>query len=292
MAWLLPLLCTVLFYGLAQGIYKQVPLSAGHFCLLLVLAKTFLNWGSFLGFGPRPLVPPRGRRFLAVALVGQGVNGLAWIGYFLALDRGPAALVGTITAAYTAVAVVLAVLFLGERLWPAQAVGVGLVVLAGALLGYSTGDPATAGATGEGWLALSLLTLCGWGVAVCIFKYAYGLPGADDHRFFVTNWAGMGLTLLPYGLLSAHGAAFNPSALLLGLVIVLFYAIGDLTLFRAIRLGPAALVSPLSGLYPLPTLVYSALVLHERITPIQWLATVLVLCAIVLIVRGHREDLT
>jgi drug/metabolite transporter (DMT)-like permease len=283
MRWILPLACTVLAYGLAQGLYKQAALSAGQFCLLFVLAKTVANFGYALA-ARRPLRAPGDGAFYRWAFAGQIVNGLGWIGYFLALDRGPAALVGTVTAAYTAVTVVLALVFLGERPSRLQLGGVALLVACGMLLAY-TGEGTTAGGR-AGWLAMSLLTLLLWGTAVCIFKHAYNQPGAADHRFFVTNWAGAALTLLPYGLL--HGGLPLPglgAGLGLGLLIVALYAVGDLTLFAAIARGPAALVTPLSGLYPVPTLAWAALVLHERVSGPQWVAVALTLLGIVLITR-------
>ena len=95
---------------------------------------------------------------------------------------------------------------------------------------------------------------------------------------------GAAATLLPYGLFAGGGVPMG-SALLLGLLIVLLYAVGDLTLFAAIRRGPAALVAPLSGLYPVPTLAWAALVLHERPTGSQWIAVALTLLGILLIAR-------
>ncbi len=281
-SWALPLLCTVLFYGLAQGIYKQVPLSAGQFCLLLCAAKTVLNWGFWLAAGRRPLLQREARAFLGWALLGQLGNGVAWIFYFIALQKGPAALVGTVTAAYTAVAVLLSLIFLRERLAALQVLGVALVIAAGLMIGYS-GGPADAPLQLGGWFAASLVTLLLWGIVVCIFKYAYGLRDADDSRFFVMNWLGMVLTLLPYGL-SEHGAAWDLKLVFEGLAIVLLYAIGDLTLFAAINRGPASLVSPLSGLYPVITLIYAKLFLREAVSTWQWLAVAMLIVAIVLVV--------
>lgn len=289
--WILPLCGTVLCYGLAQGLYKQVPLTAGQFCLLFVAVKTPVNWGAWGAFSRRRLTDPESRPFLFYALLGQVVNGLAWICYFLALDRGPAAVVGTVTAAYTAVTVLLAMVFLRERLAPRQVLGVALVIGAGMVLGYAAGGAPATEAGRVGWLTLSFATMGLWGVAVCIFKHAYNQEHADDYRFFLTNWAGMVLTLLPYGWLSAGGAAstWSPGVVGLGLLIVLLYALGDLLLFAAIQRGPASVVSPLSGLYPIPTLVYAALVLHERLGGLQWGAVALVLLALLLLVPAPAE---
>lgn len=293
MSWPVLLLVCVLCYGLAQGIYKQVPLSTAHFCLLFVAAKSLLNLIPYFALGRPRLFDDRSRRFLGLALLGQLINGAAWITYFLALSRGPAALVGTITAAYVAIPVVVALLLLRERLGGRKRAGVALVIAAAVLLGSGSGDGAAA-ASGEGWLALSLSTLVLWGAATSLFKYAYNQPGADDARFFLLNWAAALCTLLPFGLIQAGGeplGAVAPRVLLGGGLIVLLYGLGDLALFAALRRGPASLVSPLSGLYPIPTIAYAALVLHERLGAAQWIAAALIVAAIAVLVPPERGPL-
>ena len=282
LSWALPLFCTVMFYGLAGGIWKTVNLLPAQFCVLFFVVKTFVNWGAWLANGlPKPLAPER-TSFVRIALLGQLVNGVAWICYFTALSSGPAAIVQTITAAYTALTVVLALIFLKERLVAIQVLGVAMVVGSSIRLGMTSGpDDGTMGL----WFYASLGTLVSWGVCTAIFKHAYNQEGANDTVFFLANWVGMGLTVLPYGLY--QGGAKLPETqkdLWLGLLIVLLYSLGDLTLFAAINRGPASIVSPLSGLYPLPTIAYSALVLKEVISPAQWVAVGVVLVALVLIV--------
>lgn len=297
LSWALPLACTVLSYGLAAGFWNgfpftrdanglpvPAPITTAQMCVIFVLAKTVTNWGAWLLWGDRrkPLVDPASKDFLRLSLMGQICNGLAWICYFVALGTGPAALVNTITAAYTALAAVLAMLFLKERLAAVQALGVAMVVAAAMILGYAAGGAGSA--EGLGWLGASGLCLLFWAVAVIVFKHAYNQPGADDYRFFVVNWVGMVLTMLPYGLLNSRADAWTPDAWLQGGIICLLYCVGDLTLFAAIARGPASIVSPVSGLYPVPTILYSALYLHLVLSGMQWTALAMVLVALVLIV--------
>ncbi len=279
-SWAVPLFCTVFFYGLAGGLWKTSTLDFSQFLVLFFLVKTVTNWGAWLASGrPGPLEPER-RGFLKFAFLGQLVNGIAWTCYFKALSTGPAALVQTITAAYTALTVVLALIFLKERLVTVQGVGVAMVIGSAVVLGFTTGE------RGEGainlWFYASLGTLMSWGICTAIFKHAYNQKGANDSVFFLANWVGMGLTVLPMGLY--QGARMPEQGLGLGLLIVLLYALGDLTLFAAINRGPASIVSPLSGLYPLPTIAYSALILKESISTAQWISVGVVLVALILIV--------
>lgn len=280
--WAVPLFCTVMFYGLAGGIWKQSSLLFGQFCVLFFVVKTFTNWTAWLVSGlPNPLSPER-RAFLRLALFGQVVNGLAWICYFKALSDpgGTAALVQTITSAYTALTVLLALIFLREKLVPVQVLGVVMVIGSTIAIGITSGSLKSEGST---WFLASLGTLLCWGIATAIFKHAYNQEGANDSVFFLANWVGMGLTVLPFGL-SQLGAEPWGEGLGLGILIVLLYSLGDLTLFAAINRGPASIVSPLSGLYPLPTIAYSALVLKELISRAQWVSVGVVLVALVLIV--------
>lgn len=279
--WAIPLFCTVFFYGLAGGLWKTASLEFAQFCVLFFVVKTFVNWGAWFANGrPKPLTPER-RPFVRSAMLGQLVNGIAWICYFKALSTGPAAIVQTITAAYTALTVVLALVFLKERLVAIQVLGVALVVGSSVALGLTSGP--SSGGEGNIWFYASLGTLVCWGTCTAIFKHAYNQAGADDTVFFLINWVGMGLTVLPFGL-SQGGYHLPEKDLALGILIVLLYSLGDLTLFAAINRGPASVVSPLSGLYPLPTIAYSALVLHERISTLQWVSVGVVLVALILIV--------
>lgn len=277
LSWALPLLVTVLGYGLAGGIWKQSSLTAPAFCVLFALMKTPTNWFAWFVSGrPNPFAAPR---FLRWAVLGQILNGMAWIFYFRSLSDGPAAIVQTITAAYTALAALLALVFLRERIVWVQGVGIAMVIAAGLMLGF---DPtATQGGQGP-WLRDSFLTMFFWASAVTVFKHAYNQEGSSDAVFFLVNWAAMLATVLVYGKLNL--ASWPTEGMGLGLLIVLLYCVGDLTLFAAISRGPAAIVSPVSGLYPLPTVIYAALVLKAAITGTQWVAIAMVMVAIVLIV--------
>jgi drug/metabolite transporter (DMT)-like permease len=288
LSWAIPLLVTILSYGLAAGIWKHAALSAGQFCLLFVATKTVTNWGAWAAFSRIPLAGRDLKRFYLWALVAQLFNGLAWIFYFTALSNGPVSIVQTVTAAYTAVSVILALIFLKERVSTKQVAGIALVVVAAMLFGWRGGGESES-ATSSLWFTASLATLLFWGVTMVAIKSAYNQAGADDYRLFIANWLGMLLTVAPYGAWASQGETWAPEAIGLGLVIVLLYCIGDLTLFAAIKRGPASIVSPLSGLYPIPTIIYAALVLGEKITMIDGAGIAMVLVGMLLIVPKEEK---
>jgi drug/metabolite transporter (DMT)-like permease len=52
---------------------------------------------------------------------------------------------------------------------------------------------------------------------------------------------------------------------------------GDLSVIIASRMGPISVVTPLSGAYPLVTLLFAWLILKEKITALQWANICLIL---------------
>lgn len=73
-----------------------------------------------------------GRTWLFLALSGLA-TGLSWLCYFRALQLGPASRVAPIDKLSVVLVIVLAALFLGERLTPGKALG-GLMIAGGAIV--------------------------------------------------------------------------------------------------------------------------------------------------------------
>lgn len=277
-AWALPTAFGVLSYGLAAVVWKGTAIDVGRFCVLFVAGKAAVNAGLWALRGRPSLTDPRSRPFLAASLAAAMINGIAWIAYLVAFERGPLCAVQTLTATYTAVAVVLAVVFLRERLARAQALGVALVVAAGVALA-SAGEASSAGARG-GWLPACLVAAVAWGAATVVARRAFDLPGADDARFFICQGLGLAVTVLPYGLACAPAAGSSLGAL----VVAALYVVADLAIYTGVARGPASVVTPMSGLYPIPAIVYAALVLGERPGAVGWAGIALALPGIVLAV--------
>jgi uncharacterized membrane protein len=279
LAWVPLLAMGVLSTGLAAGVWKQAGIDVGMFCVLFVIGKTVVSAGFW---------PSRGRRhearasrpFLAFAALAAGLNGLAWVAYLIAFARGPLPIVQTISAGYSAVAAVLAVIFLNERLLGAQAAGVVLVVVASMLLGFA-GEAPAAGARG-GWLVASVVSAVLWGANAVVAKHAYGLPGADQPRFLAVHGLGLAATVLPYGLWIAPGGA-SARAFLPTLLVVLLYLAGDLGVYGAMMRGPASIVHPIFGLYAIPSIAYAALVIGDRPSALEWSAIAMASAGVLLV---------
>lgn len=275
--WLTPALLAVLLYGLGQGLVKMWigEVSPARFCLYFACARALVMLCYFLANTRTSQFMLQSRGVSAVGVLAYLLDGSAWILYFQSIIAGPITIVGTLSAAYPAVTIVFAHWFLGETLSPLQYWAVILVIGGCIGLAYQPSDAANKVA-GRAWIALALLALVLWGGAQTVIKYDYGL-GATDTDMALYSAGGALLTLGVYGfwkgLAGAHSVVeWTRSFLPMGMM-----AAGDLGVLIASRYGKISIVTPLTGAYPLVTLAFAALVLRERIRPLQWVCIVAIL---------------
>src|SRR5262245_29088877 len=76
---------------------------------------------------------------------------------------------------------------------------------------------------------------------------------------------------------AAHAGSKGP---LLPMLTGAIAAFANLALFAALKRGPASIVAPITALYPLVTILLSALVLRERMNRYQYCGVALALVAI------------
>ena len=281
--WLTPTLMALLLWGLGQGFVKkwisEVP--PARFCLYFVVAKAIVNVGYFLTHEHPPPFAPDGVRFLTAGILAYCLDGLGWILYFESIVAGPITIVGTLSAAYPALTVLFARIFLDEQLNTVKYVSVALVIAGCLGLAYSPPDP-NAKATKKRWIPFAGSALILWATSQTIVKWSSGFPNANEANMILFNTFGGILTLGVYGFLKGRkgvhsmrewGKSFLPMGMMAG---------GDLGVIVALaRNGPASLVSPISGAYPLVTLIFAALVLKERITILQMISVVMILAGII-----------
>jgi transporter family protein len=127
--WILPAMGTFLFWGL-YGFFPKItiryinPLSTILFEALIGIPVAIVVL-AVLKF--RPEVHPTG--VLLASLTGL-LGMLGALSFLFAVRRGQVGLVSAFTALYPALTIMLAMLFLGERLELRQWFGVGLAILA------------------------------------------------------------------------------------------------------------------------------------------------------------------
>ena len=280
--WLTPTLIALVLWGLGQGFVKKwiAEVPPARFCLYFVVAKALVNIGYFLTQEHPPPFTAEGMRFLIAGVFAYILDGLGWILYFESIVAGPITIVGTLSAAYPALTVLFARIFLKETVQPIQYVAIALVIAGCLGLSYAPAD-SNAKATKKRWIPLAASALVLWGIAQTIVKWSYGLPQAHEATMALFNTFGGILTLGVYGVLKgrkgAHsGREWTKSFLPMGML-----AGGDLAVIIASRLGPISLVTPISGAYPVVTLLFAAMVLRERITIFQIISVALIIAGVV-----------
>lgn len=281
--WLTPTLMAMLLWGVAQGMVKkyigEVP--PARFCLYYAFANATVNLAFWAFQNSPPPFAAENRQFAELGLLAYTLDGIGWILYYQSIVNGPISIVGTLSAAYPALTVILARVFLGETLGTAQYAGVAAVITGCLALAYAPPEVRTQ-RTRRRWIAFAGGAIAIWGVNGTIIRYAYSFPGADEANMALFIALGGLGTLGVYGWLFGRqgatsrrewGRSFLPMAAMAG---------GSLLTALAYKSGPASLVTPLTGAYPVVTLGFAWAVLKERPSALQWAGIACVLGGMVL----------
>jgi bacterial/archaeal transporter family protein len=283
LAWLTPSMFALLLYGVGQGLIKKYigEVSPARFCLYFVLAKAIVNLSWFFTHEHPSLLSADGRAFLELGVLAYIIDGTGWILYFESIIAGPITIVGTLSAAYPALTVVFARIFLGEELGTTQYAAVSLVI--GGCLGLSYSPPdADTKILSRRWIPLAFLALTCWATSNTIVKHAYSFAEASEVNLMVCNTLGGVLSLGLYGFLKGRKGAHSVREYLHSFVPMGMMAGGDLGVMIASRYGPISIVVPLTGAYPVVTLAFAALILKERISKLQYGCVAAIIAGMVL----------
>lgn len=129
------------------------------------------------------------------------------------------------------------------------------------------------------WLIYALITTGFWGVwgAFAEFPTRHGFP----ETLVYVVWA---LTMIPPALYAMQRVGWrvlrDRKSILLGSLIGLTGAGGQMLLFHAVHTGPTYLIFPIIALSPVITIALSMLLLKERVTKLGALGVVLALIAL------------
>jgi drug/metabolite transporter (DMT)-like permease len=280
--WLAPTLAALVAWGLAQGLVKKYigEVSAARFCLYYAIANAIVNAAFWSLSDAPPAFAAGGQEFAYWGLLAYVLDGIAWIFYYQSITYGPISIVGTLSAAYPALTVIFARTFLGEQLTVVQGLGVGAVLLGCIALAWSPLH-ATAG-TRKRWMIYAGAALVIWGVSGTLIRYAYRFPAAHEGNMALFIAIGGLTTLGLYGLFKGAARGGTHSEWLRAFGPMATMAVGSLLVAIAYKHGPASLVTPLAGAYPVVTLAFAWAVLKERPTSLQWGGITAVLLGMVL----------
>ncbi len=277
--WLACALLTVAVYGLGEGLAKEptVRLGPGRMLALYSLYSVPIYAGWFLlGNGTASLTAVGIAFGIASALCGTLGNTL----WFMAMESGEASVVSGFTAAYPVVTVVAAVVGLGATLLPLQAISIALLLGATFLLGWV--DDAKEKPTNRAWLPPMILAVLLWGAWGVFEKLAIASMGfAGNAGVYVLVSTPMMVALgwresrKRGPMAAADVRAAQPTLLL--------WAVGGITIFLAIGLGPLAVVVPLTTVYPIVAILFRRYWMEEEMTRAQKIAVGLALVGAVLV---------
>jgi bacterial/archaeal transporter family protein len=138
MQWFLWALLSALFAGLTAVFAKigVVSINSNLATAIRTSIIVVMAWGIALSttrVGDLLRLPGRSWLFLFLSALGTG---LSWLCYFRALQLGEVAKVAPIDKLSVVVAIIISVLFLGERLSLRESVGVGLIVCGALFLAW------------------------------------------------------------------------------------------------------------------------------------------------------------
>jgi transporter family protein len=271
LVWMTPSLIALFLYGIGQGLVKKYigEVSPARFCLYFLIAKALVNLSWFFTHAHPSLLTADGRAFLGLGVIAYVIDGCGWILYFESIIAGPITIVGTLSAAYPALTVLFARVFLGETLGILQYAAVALVIGGCLGLSYSPEDANTKRLSRR-WIPLAFAALLCWATSNTIVKHAYSLREASEVNLMLCNTVGGILSLGVYALLKGRQGKHSAREYIRSFVPMGMMAGGDLGVMIASRYGPISIVVPLTGAYPVVTLAFAALVLKERISKLQY----------------------
>jgi uncharacterized membrane protein len=216
---------------------------------------------------------------LGVALAALGLAGL--LCFYKALALGPIAIVSPIGGAYVAVAVILVVVFLGERLTTGQTLGI-TVTTVGILMTGTDGRSLAAALSRPKpgvWLALAaMLTFGGWAAVM-----AYATRTHDGLAMILVQRIISVLVSLAIVLVLRRSMSGRAGVAAAGVVLAsgLFDTLANVLYVLGVQAGFASIVATGSGVYPVIPALLGITLLGERLAPNQYLGIIVLLAGLV-----------
>lgn len=272
--WLFLSILTVLFWGVWGFIPRKLgamPAEQSQLISTLGLLPVI----AALAFGRTRLSGTRVARGCWLGFAAGIVGGVGTLFFYRMMSAGEsAATVVPLTSLYPLVTIVLAVVFLKEKLFGVQIAGIALALVSIYFFNVGREEPFSVR-----WLAFALLPIGLWGIAALLQKLSTNeIPAELSTLCFLTAMIPVALALL---VLQPMTWQLTSSALGWAAALGLFFGLGNLTLLAAFAAGgKAAIVSPLTSLYSVVTIPLAVGVLGEKVHPREWLAIALALAAV------------
>ncbi|MDQ0197805.1 DMT family transporter [Neobacillus ginsengisoli] len=125
------------------------------------------------------------------------------------------------------------------------------------------------------WIAAAFVTMISFGTNNSIFKWSTGRGLSKLHIQFYFYFVAF---LLTFGFSFFYGTTpINLLTILLGTLIGILNANGNIQMSKAFENGPASLTSPLIGTNAIFPILSAGIIFHEKITILQWVGIVVML---------------
>ena len=236
----------------------------------------------FLVSGPGPVSATQWATLSAMSALGF----ITYLGFYKALQIGPVALVSPIVAAYAVVVIILAVVFLGERLSSVQAVGatasiVGVVFASLNLQGLTR----LKGIIGKG-----VLYGLGAMVGIGVWQYVIGVLSRDMGWFlpiYINRLIILAMLALVTGASKTWPWQRLSIPIVAGIVIVGLAETGGLFAFsRGAEIGVISIVAATSTIYPVIPILGGLIIFQERLEVSQIAGLVVALVGLLVLGLG------
>jgi drug/metabolite transporter (DMT)-like permease len=213
----------------------------------------------------------------ALAMIGAG----ALLFLYRGLALGPIAVVSPISAGYSAITVILVVVFLGERVSVGEAVAIAVTFAGIALASTDLRQVVRLRGRPLPGVPSALVAMVGFGAWGALMTAA---SRSQDELALILVGRGAGflfMTLLAVALRSGIPSDRRRGTLLMVLMIGAVDTIANVLFVFGVASGAAAIVATASGMYPVVPAVLAIVFLGERLAPNQYAGVVVLIAGLV-----------
>jgi len=196
--------------------------------------------------------------------------GLSYMIFFYAIEKGDISLTGSLSAIYPISTVLLAFIFLHERISLLQTIGIIVAITGVILIALPTSKLESAIHKHKTWLIWGIVSALLSGTGDFFNKVAVNQVGPYSQMItiaLVAQALSVGNYMIDKKGRKLPKLSFNkffPT-----LVGTFFAVLGFVPFFLAFHVGPASLVTPATSIYPAIVVILANIFLHERITKQQ-----------------------
>jgi drug/metabolite transporter (DMT)-like permease len=256
--WLLYAVVTTVFWGI-WGAFIEIPEKAGFPATLgyVVWSLTMIPC-SLAALKIIHWKPETDKRsvFLGMAIGLLGAGGQLIL--FEALREGPAYIVFPLISLFPVLTIILSVLFLKEKATRKIWIGIILALIAAVFL--ANPKFVDAGGHSGSWLLLSVIVFLMWGLQAYVMKFS-NLTMKAESIFMYMCISGLALAPVAFAMTDfSHPINWGFKGPWLAAIVHILNSIGALTLVYALRYGNAIVVVPLTGLFPVITIILSLII--------------------------------